>query len=256
MANRIPKHVNPYNRALAEEKEKHDLFETAWNRKTTFGNFKGMWKSGREERQRRVQARVEAFVTNRDRFVASHELSLQPHYNSELGVNHFYPGTTDPVKYLDRNVPTERRAYAIDFSDGKVTQGGIKDQKGNLIPVANVGHKAMITRRHSNAGQILAMIKSSTPERTQHSTFNSGEDVANAGFVHFGADERVEKFELSSGHYAPTDESGVKLAMWAEANGAFGKGKAKIVDRFGRNVDTSQETRMFTVQKWAQKNPA
>jgi hypothetical protein len=122
----------------------------------------------------------------------------------------------------------------------------------------------MFTRRGSNAGSVLAMIKESQvgnddqnpqKKRTQHSTFNSGLPVANAGFLELGADKSLQRVKLSSGHYAPDEASGVKLAMWAEQHGAFDPDHVPIEDHSGKRVDVSTPARVNAVYKWAKKNP-
>ncbi len=250
-------HTNPYHKD--NEKEKHDLFEAAWSKKTYAGNFFGMWDSGRKSREARVKQRVESFTANRDAFVQHNGLPLQASYHPERDQpNHPYTGFQgrgEPVKYLDHN-QNDRQAFAIKFNDGRLQQQGIKKSTGEVVAPDQVGGKAMFTRRASNADSLLAMIKSTNPERVQHSTFNAGMEVANAGFINFTDTGKVDSFKLSSGHYAPDVESGVKLAMWSERHGAFPTGQARIQDHSGNLMDTSLPTRMFTVQTWAQKQQA
>lgn len=247
-----PQHVNPYQ----VNTEEHALFETAWSKKTNWGNFTGMWKSGREAREARVKERVDSYVANRAAFVADNGLPLQPSYYPERDQeNHPYTGfhgKGQPVKYLDRNT-NDRQAFAVTFQGGYLQQGGIKKTGGEVVPPDKVGDKAMFTRRNSNAGSLLAMIKTSGPPRTQHSTFNSGLEVANAGFINLANDGRVVSFKMASGHYAPNEESGVKLAMWSEQHGAFNPGQAHILDHNDKIVDTSMQARMFTVESWAKR---
>jgi hypothetical protein len=244
------KHQNPYDHGT----EKHALFEAAWSKKTAWGNFKGMWTSGREDRQARVQQRVESFTTHRDAFVGHNDLPLQPSYHPERDQpNHPYTGMRgkgEPVKYLDHS-QDERYNFAVSFDHGQLQQKGIKNSQGEVVPPDRVGDKVMFTRRASNAGQLLAMIKSTKPERVQHSTFNEGMEVANAGFINLDHAGQVDSFKLSSGHYAPDVESGVKLAMWSEQHGVFQPGQARIQDHSGKPMDTSIQARMFAVQSWA-----
>ena len=248
-------HTNPYHKD--NEKEKHDLFEAAWSKKTYFGNFIGMLDSGRKAREARVKQRVESFTMHRDAFVQHNGLPLQASYHRERDEpNHPYTGfhgRGEPVKYLD-HAQNDRQAFAIKFNAGRLQQPGIKDSAGQVVAPEAVGGKAMFTRRASNADSLLAMIKSTKPERVQHSTFNAGMEVANAGFINFTETGKVDSFKLSSGHYAPDVESGVKLAMWSERHGAFDSGQARILDHSGTAMDTSMPTRMFTVQKWATRN--
>ena len=76
-------HTNPYHKD--NEKEKHDLFEAAWSKKTSFGNFIGMWESGRKSREARVKLRVESFTAHRDAFVTlTTEISQLADGNREL----------------------------------------------------------------------------------------------------------------------------------------------------------------------------
>ncbi len=250
---RQPKHTNPYH--AVNEKEKHDLFEAAWSKKTNLGNFLGMWDSKRKERESRVQARVESFVTHRDAFVQHNGLPLQPSYHPERDQPHHpytgFKGNGEPVRYLDRATP-DRQAFAIKFNDGHLVQPGIKDSSGQVVAPDKVEGRAMFTRRNSNGDSLLAMIKGTKPERVQHSTFNAGLEVANAGFINLTHTGKVDSFKLSSGHYAPDVESGVRLALWGERHGAFAPGQARIQDHGGTLMDTSLPTRMFTVQTWAQ----
>lgn len=248
-------HTNPYHKD--NEKEKHDLFEAAWSKKTSFGNFIGMWESGRKSREARVKLRVESFTAHRDAFVQDNGLPLQPSYHPERDQPHHpytgFHGRGEPVKYLDRGTD-DRQAFAIKFNDGRLQQPGIKKSTGQVVAPDQVGGKAMFTRRASNADSLLAMIKSTNPERVQHSTFNAGLEVANAGFINFTNTGQVDSFKLSSGHYAPDVESGVKLALWGEQHGAFAPGQARIQGHGGTLMDTSLPTRMFTVQAWATRN--
>lgn len=247
-----PKHQNPYQ----PDDERHQLFETAWSKKTNWGNFTGMWDSGRKAREARVQARVESFVANRNAFVADHGLPLQPSYHPERDQpNHPYTGfhgRGEPVKYLDRNTD-DRQRFAVTFQGGVLQQQGIKNSQEQVVAPDKVGDKVMFTRRNSNAGSLLAMVKATKPERVQHSTFNAGMEVANAGFINLDNHGHVQSFKLSSGHYAPDADSGVKMAMWSEQHGVFQPGTARIEDHKGNVMDTSLQARMFAVQKWADK---
>lgn len=247
------KHDNPY----PEGTEKHALFEEAWSKKTAFGNFTGMWDSGRKKREARVQQRVESFTAHRDAFVNDNGLPLQPSYHPERDQeNHPYTGfhgRGEPVRYLDHGT-ADRYDYAVSFDQGQLQQTGIKNSQGEVVPPDRVGDKVMFTRRASNAGQLLAMLKSTRPERVQHSTFNQGMAVANAGFINLDHTGHVDSFKLSSGHYAPDVESGMKLAMWSEQHGVFPRGQARIQDHGGKPMDTSIQARMFAVQSWATRN--
>lgn len=242
-------YVNPY----PPDTEKHGLFEAAWSKKSNRTLLRIRNEAGRKEREARLQRRVDSFVEHRDAFVAHHGLALQPQYHSERDdKKHRYPGGDEPVRYLDRST-NERQAFAISFEDGRVREGALRNLEGNPFDPAKAGRDAMFTRRHSNAGSLLAIMPSTTSERTHHSTFNAGLEVANAGFIDFDQKGKVQSFRLTSGHYAPDAESGVKMAMWSERHGVFDPGKAVIWDHWGDSVDTSIQQRMSTVHRWAKR---
>jgi hypothetical protein len=260
-------HRNPYH--PVDERAKHEAFEAAWSKKTTWGNIKGVFEKYQIERENRVKQRVEAYFSRRNSFVASNELPLQGSYAGERDrQNHPYTGWQgrgQHVEYLDRG--TDRRNdFAVKFNGGVLQGEGIKTPHQNdpIAPDQLGPKKVMFTRRGSNADNLLAMIKESQvgnddqnpqKKRTQHSTFNSGLSVANAGFLELGADKSLQRVKLSSGHYAPDEASGVKLAVWAEVHGAFNPDQVPIEDHSGKRIDVSTAARINAVSDWAKRNP-
>lgn len=256
------KHSNPYD--SEEEKLKYDLFEKDWKDNESMKNkFLGMWKSKREEREVRVKERVEskvkAYNKRKDSFIKSDDLPLVSSYDKErTEPNHPYTGFKgkgEPVNYLSYD---ERSRY-----DAKLTNGKLVDSKV-LTPHSEEGvgldeakNKKVIFTRRGSQEDMSAMIKESKDgdkKRTQHSTFNSGKEVANAGYLKFDDEGELSQVKLSSGHYAPDKTSGVKLRMWAEKYKKFDE-NTSIVDHKDNEVDTSEVARVEAVAKWNEKNP-
>lgn len=254
---------NPFNANAADSNEKlrHQAYEAAYqNNKPGAIKFPGAEK----RRQDTSTTQAKTFVERRDSFIASNDLPLNKHYNKERDrANHPYPGRqghNQQVEYIDRNTQ-QRQNYAVNLQQGQLQQQGIKStHHDNTVDPSKLGdNKVMFTRRGSNADQLLAMVKEKqSPDkqnkRTQHSTFNSGLPVANAGYLNFGTNNELRSVTMLSGHYQPNQTSAVKMAMWADKHQAFGS-STQIKDLQGNQIDTSMSERVKAVNKWAKAHP-
>jgi len=112
-------------------------------------------------------------------------------------------------------------------------------------------HEIPPTQAYSRHHQTLGMF----PQKSNHSSFNQGQAVANAGFLRFDRNHKLQSVALNSGHYQPGKESGVALAMWADKTGSFDPNQVPIRTRNNSVVDVSNENRVNTVNSWAQQHP-
>ena len=197
------------------------------------------------------QQQENTYQKRRRSFIASNDLHLQHAYRNELIPPHPYPDGHAEVKYLtkeEREITKKPMFFGRVFNTVLAALGRAKNIRPN--------HGVMFTRRGS-VKDLMMMEKHEVnrngqlPLKTNHSSFNQGQPVANAGFLYFGNDGNLSKVKLSSGHYAPDDVSGVKLAEWAKENYAFDPDQVPIVSNSGRRVDVSQQRRVEAVNQWA-----
>lgn len=200
----------------------------------------------------RQQKQESMYQKRRGSFIASNDLHLHPNYINELNPPHLYPDGHAEVKYL---TPQEREITKKPMFFGRVfnTVLAALGRARNIQP----NRPVMFTRRGS-VKDLMMMEKHEVrrgngllPLKTNHSSFNQGKPVANAGFLHFNNHGDLSQVTLSSGHYAPDDVSGVKLAEWAKENYAFEPDQVPIINNRGHQVDVSQQKRIEVVNKWA-----
>lgn len=196
------------------------------------------------------------YQKRRRSFMASNDLNLHPHYLSELTSNpHIYPHSNTEVKYL---TPQERQRTKKPMFFGRLFNMLVESLTGPRNIQQN--RPVMFTRRGS-VNDLMMMDKHEVRRnnnrnlKSNHSSFNQGQAVANAGFLHFDHTGQLQQVTLSSGHYAPDHASGVKLAMWAKENYAFDPDTVPIVDNHNRQVDVSHQKRVETVNNWAASHP-
>lgn len=202
------------------------------------------------------QKQENTYQKRRKSFIASNDLQLRPQYLSELKSNpHIYPHSNTEVKYM---TPQERKRTEKPMFFGKLFDKLIQSLRGPKE--IQLDQPVMFTRRGS-VRDLMMMEKHEVHRhhdrklKSNHSTFNQGMPVANAGFLRFNRKQELTSVELSSGHYGPDHASGVKLAMWAKEEYAFDANKVPIYDSNGQKVDVSEKKRVEVVNSWAASHP-
>ncbi len=220
--------------------------------------------------------RESVFRNRRNSFIRDNRLGLHPHYNDELSHPHWYPdrNARSPhgklVQYLS---PDQRTQTVKSMTGGQVADDSLYSLSGGKSTNNNRG--VIFTRRGSVDHLMMMQKEEVAPtaaldpdhlssdmfiNKTNHSSFNRGQNVANAGFLSFNNSGQLQNVTLSSGHYAPGPDSGVALAMWADQTGAFDSSSVPIMMP-GRGhhapstqVDVSRERRVSAVNRWAQNH--
>lgn len=207
----------------------------------------------------KISAKEQVFNSRRDSFIASNDLPLQKQYQSELqGPRHMSPNRPgQEVQYLDK---IQRTQTMETIKEGHLesidrTVSGL-DHRYEATNSSDV----IFTRRGSVEDLMMSKKHAQTQSdgstlRTNHSTFNSGQSVANAGYLNFDGGGNLTGVQMRSGHYKPDKTSGVKMAMWAEKTGSFDPSKVPITDSRGKTVDVSHKAQVNAVNKWAKSHP-
>ena len=211
-------------------------------------------------KERRNEARERVFRNRQDSFVNSNRLALNPHYHSELEAPHWYPGKKNEarVAYLNED---ERQSTRSQIAHGYTHDSTVQGLRGRYdIDSENDG---IIFTRRGSVPDLMLLEKDSARSRhdnildkINHSSFNQGKNVANAGFIQFGDHGAVESIELSSGHYMPDEDSGVALAMWAKKHNHFDPAQVPIIQpatryRDAKRVDVSRPRQVSAVNRFA-----
>lgn len=250
--------------------EKYKLakkFMSEDDKRGIWGSIKGYFGDGHfsEERKRKIDAAYDNDVTNiykerRKSFANAAELRLDNHYKKELVSPHPYPGGKGNVKYLEQTEADKSKYELINGQLNKINnivmgkERQPKDVEGDIMFVRSGSLR--------NKDSTYIAVKENVGDlKSQHSSFKKGANVASAGKLIFGEDNKIKKILASSGHYKPDKQSLMKYAEFGSQSGQFQPDDKSInwvtVNKLGKEstVKMSEYERIKAVIKWAEKNP-